>query len=464
MDIGDQLRDIVGAPHVLTDETSMAAYGRDWLSDYVPAPRCVVRPRTTGEVAGVVKACAAARIAIVPSGGRTGLSGGAAACHGEVVVTLERMNTIDAPNTIDRTVRCEAGAITEKLQRAAAHHGLFFPVDFASRGSSQIGGNIATNAGGIRVLRYGNMRDWVLGLTVVTGAGDVLNLNGALFKNNTGYDLRGLMIGSEGTLGIITEAIVKLTAPPGHLTRVLCALPDESKLEPLLREARARFQNLSLFEYFSGAALAIVCERNTVRSPFPQSYSTYALLEFEHAAPGLNEEIEQWLGDQMSAGFISDASLGQNTAQANDLLALRELISSTLSKHYTIHKNDIAVPVPTIGSFLSEVSSFAARAYPGGACVLFGHVADGNIHFNVLKGAAQSSEDFDERVSKGDLELFALVQRYGGTVSAEHGVGLLKKEHLHFTRSPVEIELMRAIKRSFDPHGIMNPGKIFDPA
>ncbi|MFM1847200.1 MAG: hypothetical protein RL417_674, partial [Pseudomonadota bacterium] len=214
MDLIKRFQDVIGSDGVITEPSSLAAYGTDWLNAYPSAPRCALRPRSTAEVAALVKCCAEIGVPIVPSGGRTGLSGGAAAPHGEVVLSLDRMTTIGAANTLDRTIWCEAGAITERVQQGASGAGLYFPVDFASRGSSTIGGNIATNAGGIRVLRYGNMRDWVLGLTVVTGTGEILELNGALFKNNSGYDLRGLMIGSEGTLGIITGAVLRLTAPP----------------------------------------------------------------------------------------------------------------------------------------------------------------------------------------------------------------------------------------------------------
>lgn len=461
MDIIPRFQDIIGESEVKTDAESLRIYGTDWLNAYAPTPRCVVRPRTTAEVAAIVQVCRAARLAIVPSGGRTGLSGGAAATNGEVVLTLERMNTIDPPNTIDRTIRCEAGAITERVQLAAQGAGLYFPVDFASRGSSQIGGNIATNAGGLRVLRYGNMRDWILGLTVVSGAGDILELNGRLFKNNSGYDLRGLMIGSEGTLGIVTAATLKLTTPPAPMIRVLCGLDRAEALPVLLDGARSRFPNLALFEFLSRSALEVVLAHNPGRDPFSTPHMTYALLDVEGDTPALRMELEEWLAAQVELGCIADAVIAQGANQATELLALRELVSSTLSKHYTIHKNDIAVPVPAVAPFLEALEVEGPRLYPGARLVLFGHLADGNIHFNVIKPAAQTAEAFISDAKRADEQLFTLVRRFEGTISAEHGVGLLKREFLHYSRSATEIDIMRSIKRGFDPDGILNPGKIF---
>lgn len=464
MDIIKQFQHIIGKDEVKTDPDTLRTYGTDWLHAYPPAPCCVVRPRTTGEVASLVAACYAARVPIVPSGGRTGLSGGAAAPNGEVVLSLERMNTIDPPNTTDRTIHCEAGAITERVQNAAHSAGLFFPVDFASRGTSQIGGNIATNAGGLRVLRYGNMREWVLGLTVVTGTGEILELNGNLFKNNSGYDLRGLMIGSEGTLGIITAATLKLTTPPAPLLRMMCGLERLEALPNLLDAARKRFSHLALFEFFSQSALEVVLAHNPGRAPFRTAHAFYALFDIEGDTPEMRTAVEEWLHEEAERGDIADAVIAQGTSQATDLLALRELISSTLSKHYTIHKNDIAVPVPAVTPFLKSLEHEGPQLYPGARIVVFGHLADGNIHFNVVKPEAQLKDRFIADAKRADEKLFSLVQKFHGTISAEHGVGLLKKEFLGYTRTNTEIDIMRSIKGIFDPAGILNPGKIFDGA
>lgn len=462
MNIIERFQGIIGKDEVKTDSDSLASYGSDWLKAYPPAPRCVVRPRTTEEVAAIVRVCHDSGTPIVPSGGRTGLSGGAAATNGEVVLSLERMSTIDPPSTIDRTVRCEAGAITERLQQVALGAGLYFPVDFASRGSSQIGGNIATNAGGLRVLRYGNMRDWVLGLTVVTGTGEILELNGNLFKNNSGYDLRGLIIGSEGTLGIVTGAILKLTTPPLPAIRILCGLERRAALPSVLDGVRKRFPQLSLFEFFSRNALECVVAHNPLRDPFGAPHTTYALIDIDGDTPALRSAVEEWLHERVEHGEIADAVIAQGASQATELLALRENIGATIAKHHTIHKNDIAVPVPLVDSFLEALEDEGPHLYPDAQLVIFGHLADGNIHFNVLKPKNQTPEAFTVAAKKADEKLFTLVRRFHGTVSAEHGVGLLKKEFLHFTRTAAEIEIMRSLKRAFDPAGILNPGKIFD--
>ena len=462
MDLVKRFQGIIGSEDVITDPAALATYGTDWLNAFPPAPRCALRPRTTAEVAQIVQLCCEHEIPLVPSGGRTGLSGGAAAPNGEVVLSLERMTTIAPPDTIDRTVECEGGAITERVQQVAREAGLYFPVDFASRGSSRIGGNIATNAGGLRVLRYGNMRDWVLGLTVVTGTGEILNLNGKLFKNNSGFDLRALLIGSEGTLGIITAAVLKLTAPPGPATRIFCGLTSSEELPNLLSEARRRFESITLFEFMSRAALEVVKAHHPVRDPFTERYETYALLDIEGDEKLLRGSLEGWLADLAERGVIADAVIAQSAAQAADFLALRELISSTLSRHYTIHKNDIAVPVPAVPQFLRSVATLAPKIYPGAQIVSFGHLGDGNIHFNVIKPEGMPPETFLSQAKVADDALFTLVRSFAGTVSAEHGVGLLKKDYLHYTRSAGELAIMRSIKRAFDPKGILSPGKVFD--
>jgi FAD/FMN-containing dehydrogenase len=305
------------------------------------------------------------------------------------------------------------------------------------------------------------MRDWVLGLTVVTGTGEVLELNGDLFKNNTGYDLRGLVCGSEGTLAIITAATLKLTDPLPPAIRVVCGLADSSGIGDLLAAVRGRYPGVGLFEYFSGLCLDVVVRHTGARPPFPTRYPGYVIFEVAGDAGAPNDALIDWLGELTAAGRIVDAVVGRSIDQGRELLGLRESISATLSKYYTLHKNDIAVPVQRMGSFLSEIETFVAQAYPTAHCALFGHVADGNIHVNILKPDGVSTPEFTARAHAVDADLFALVRAARGTISAEHGVGLLKRDFLHFTRSQAEIEILRGIKRIFDPHGILNPGKIF---
>lgn len=452
---------ILPTERILVDEQSRQFYGRDWIKDFPPNPALIVLPETTEEVQAIVKQCCQHSIAIVPSGGRTGLSGGATATNGEVVLCMERMRSIIEINRTARTARCQAGVVLEQLQIAAANANLYFPVDFSSRGSAQLGGNIATNAGGIRVIKYGNIRESVLGLTVVTGNGDILELNGALHKNNSGYDLRNLFIGSEGTLGIITEAIVKLASPPRDVARILCGVSDFDSILALLTFCRDALPNLSAFEFMERLPYLEVIRHRGLRDPLAQSYQAYVLVESEIQSSGDYETLTNVFAEAYEKGFIQDVVISESSAQAQELMNLRDYISETLSQHYTIHKNDISVPVQDVPSFLKELHSSIREAYPSYRVAVFGHVGDGNLHVNVLKPADISDEQFWSECHAADTIVFTTVQRHRGSISAEHGVGLLKRDFLHFSRSAAEIEIMRGIKSVFDPKGIMNPGKIY---
>jgi FAD/FMN-containing dehydrogenase len=452
---------LLAASRVLTDEQSLQFYGRDWLKDFPPAPGLVLLPESIAEIREIIRVCAKEKIAVVPSGGRTGLSGGAAATQGEVVVSLERMRKIHEINRIDRTIRCDAGVTLEQVHNAAADHDLYFPVDFSSRGSAQVGGNIATNAGGIRVIKYGNYRDSVLGMTVVTGTGQILTLNGSLFKNNSGYDLRNLFIGSEGTLGIIAEATLSLVSKPKELVRIMCGLTSTATILPLLTFCRDALAGLSAFEFMEHLPYKEVIIRRGLRDPFSEAYTAYILVECEADSPHTIEHIRETFSSAYEQGLIQDVVVSESAAQALELMNLRDLISETLSQHYTIHKNDISVPVPAIPVFVEELHTTITKAYPHFRVALFGHVGDGNLHVNVLKPSQMSDADFWSECHKTDDVIFSVVTKYRGSISAEHGVGLLKRDFLHYTRSPDEIALMREIKAVFDPHGIMNPGKIF---
>jgi len=446
--------------NVLTDPQSLQFYGRDWVKDYVPNPTLVLLPETRDHVQKIIQICRQHRLAIVPSGGRTGLSGGATAANGEIVVSLERMRRIFEVNRIDRTLRCEAGTVLETVQREAENHDLLFPVDFSPRGSCQMGGAIATNAGGIRVVRYGNMRESVLGLVVVTGSGDLLELNGSLIKNNTGYDLRSLFIGSEGTLGIIVECTVRLVAKPGETIRALCGISKLDTILPLLTKTRDTFPTVSAFEFMERAPMEEVIKERALRDPLSDVYPYYILIELELTAPTETERFEGFLGTMLSDGTIADVVVAQSTAQSQEIMNLRDLIGETLAKRYTLHKNDISVPVPRITEFIAALRKTVTTANPLHNVVVFGHVGDGNLHVNTLKMASCSDQEFWDTCKTVDNEIFKLVQSYDGSISAEHGVGLLKKDFLHLSRTAAEIELMRGIKRVFDPDGIMNPGKV----
>jgi FAD/FMN-containing dehydrogenase len=445
---------------MLYDPDSLTFYGKDWLKDFTPHAALIVLPESPTQVQEIVRACRELGFAIVPSGGRTGLSGGATALQGEVVVSLERMRRIIDVNRVDRTIKVEAGVALERLQQEATAHGLYFPIDFSSRGSAQIGGNLATNAGGIRVIRYGNIRDWVVGLTVVSGTGELLELNGSLFKNNTGLDLRHLLIGSEGTLGIIVEATLRLASPPQDTARILCGIKSNEDILPLLSFCRDSLRELSAFEFMERSAYQEVISRRGLRDPLSASYPAYVIIEVELNSSGAHEQLLEICGKAYEKNLVQDIVVSETNAQAQEIMNIRDLIGETLAQHYTLHKNDISVPVPCIPAFLRDLHQSIEQTYPTFSVVVFGHVGDGNLHVNVLKPQGISDADFWTSCHEADHVIFSLVQRYKGSISAEHGVGLLKKDFLHYTRSPAEITIMRSIKQAFDPDGIMNPGKV----
>ena len=458
-DIIAKLSAIVEPSNVRTDDDSLQSFGKDWTKVYEPAPLAIVFPRTVEQVQGIVKLANAEGFSVVPSGGRTGLSGGAVAANGEVVVSFDYINSIRDFNPTDRTVVCGAGVITEQLQGFAEEQGLFYPVDFASSGSSQLGGNIATNAGGIKVVRYGMTRDWVAGLTVVTGAGEVLELNQGLQKNNAGYDLRQLFIGAEGTLGLIVEATMQLTRPPKGLTCLVLGAQDFDGIMGVYNHFKASL-DLTAFEFFSEEALQKVVAHGDLQRPFPDACPFYALLEFEN----LNEQVEasamQLFEECMEQGWVVDGVMSQSLEQLNSLWRLREDISETISQ-WTPYKNDISTVVSKVPDFLNAVDTLVTAEYPDFEIIWFGHIGDGNVHLNILKPDAMPKEQFFEKCGKVSVQVFEIVQRFGGSVSAEHGVGMLKKDYLGYSRSEAEITLMKQIKAAFDPNGVMNPGKIF---
>ncbi|NJN51192.1 MAG: FAD-binding oxidoreductase [Gammaproteobacteria bacterium] len=451
----EALSEIFSSDRVKLDADSLAHWGRDWTRSFAVAPSAVVFPESVDEVVALVRWANASGTALVPSGGRTGLSGGAVAGNGEVVVSFDRMNKILAFDAADRIAYCQAGIVTEALQTFAAEHGLAYPVDFASAGSSQIGGNIATNAGGIKVIRYGLTRDWVAGLTVVTGTGEVLRLNHALVKNATGYDLRHLFIGSEGTLGLVVEAQMRLAPAPLPQSVMVLGVP---RLRDLL-SVMALFQQsmtLSAFEFFSELALEKVTAHRKLTRPLSQPNAFYALIEFDSDAMELASEA---FSACLESGWVTDGVISQSQAQARDLWQLREGISESIAP-FTPYKNDVAVRIGDVPDFLEAVDAVVRSEYPDFEVCWYGHIGDGNLHLNILKPAHLDGASFYERCHQISPKIFEIVARHQGSISAEHGVGLLKRDFLSYTRSPEEIAAMRSVKRIFDPNGIMNPGKL----
>ncbi|MGB1667463.1 MAG: FAD-binding oxidoreductase [Pseudohongiellaceae bacterium] len=454
------LSEIVGEDWVKTDPADLQTYGTDWTRQFPVAPSVIVMPKTVAEVQAVVKLANEIPFKLVPSGGRTGLSGGAVATDGEVVLVLDRMNQILDFNAADRQVTCEAGVVTEQLQQFAESQGLFYPVDFASSGSSQLGGNVATNAGGIKVIRYGMTRSWVTGMKVVTGRGDLLDLNRGLTKNATGYDFRHLFIGSEGTLGVVVELTMALSAPPQDPAVLILGVEDMTQTMPVLEAFQNRL-SLTAFEFFSEQALQhVIAEKNLAR-PFETASNFYALIEFEQRGEEDLEAAMALFEHCLEQGWIVDGTISQSLTQAESLWRLREDISETIAQ-FTPYKNDIAVRVSAVPQFLKDVDSLVREQYPEFEIIWFGHIGDGNVHLNILKPENLEAQVFFEQCGSVSNQVFSLVQQYGGSVSAEHGVGLLKKPYLNYSRDPQEIEYMRLIKQAFDPNGVLNPGKVFD--
>ena len=440
-----------------TEPGDLEHHGRDWTRRWTPAPLAIAFPGDIAEVQGIVRWANENGVAVVPSGGRTGLSGGAVAARGELVVSLDRMNKVLAFNEVDRTLTVQPGIALEAVHNAAREHGLIYPVDFAARGSCQIGGNIATNAGGIRVIRYGNTRQWVAGLKVVTGSGELLDLNKGLIKNASGYDLRHLMIGSEGTLGIVVEATLALTSPPPASQVMLLAVPAMDALMKVFAEAQ-RTLRLEAFEFFTDRALHHVLAHGA-QAPFDETYPFYVVTEFDAADEAAEASALAFFEACLEQGWVVDGVISSSDAQAAALWRLREGITESLAK-YKPYKNDVSVRISRVPAFMAEMQALLAQGYPDVDVVWFGHIGDGNLHINVLKPEGLDYAAFVEQCEHVTTLLVETLERHAGSISAEHGIGLVKKPWLGSVRSAEEIALMRGIKAVLDPHGVMNPGKL----
>lgn len=450
---------VLGPQKVSVDPETRQKYGRDWTTYFDIQTPAVFFPENTPDVVRLVQWARGQKISLVPSGGRTGLSGAACATQGEVIVSFEKMNKIRQFNSIDQTVVCESGVITEELQNFAHAKNLYFPVDFASRGSSQVGGNVATNAGGIKVVRYGMTRDWVAGLKVVIGTGEVLDLGKSLIKNATGYDLRHLFIGSEGTLGFITEVTFRLASAPPPLQVMILAVPRLVDLMKVYAEFKTKL-SLVAFEMLSDKALTHVMSNSHLPPPLGEKSPYYVVAEVEKRSADQEEMIISLFESCIEEGWVTDGALAQSESQAKNFWRYREDISESLSKH-SPYKNDVSVAISEVPAFMQDLDAVLKPAYPNWEVVWFGHIGDGNLHINILKPPGTSRDTFLQECHKVDKMVFATVQKYRGSISAEHGVGLTKKGFLGFSRSAAEIEIMRGIKKVFDPDGIINPGKLF---
>ncbi len=454
------LAGLVGPQYTLFASAEMAPYLTDWRGRYQGAAQCIMRPGNAAEVAAVVRACVAAGAPIVPQGGNTSLCG-AATPDGEggaVVLSLGRLNRIVAVDPQNNTISVEAGCTLAAVQAAARAADRLFPLALASEGSCQIGGNLSTNAGGVQVLRYGNMRELTLGLQVVLTSGEIWDGLRGLRKDNTGYDLKHLFIGAEGTLGVITAAVLKLFPLPRKQTTCWLNVASPAAAVALLNAAKHAFDaQLTAFELVSDTALGLVLQhipdtaRPTARSPW------YVLAEFSDADPAA---VESWLAACVDNAEVGDAVVAQSETQAQKLWALRECISEAQKIEGVSIKHDIAVPVSAIPDFLQRADAALAEAFPGIRVVAFGHVGDGNLHYNLSRADAQDNAAFIAAQPSVHRCVHDIVHALNGSISAEHGLGQLKREEILRYKSPVEMAAMRALKQAFDPQGLMNPGKV----
>jgi len=437
---------LVGEKNVLTEPRDTAAYTRDWRRQYSADAECVLRPASTAEVAAIVGLCACEGVAVVPQGGNTGLCGGSVptGTRREVVLSLSRLNRIRGIDALNDTLTAEAGCVLAEVQQAAEAAGRLFALSLAAEGSCQIGGNLSTNAGGVNVLRYGNAREQVLGLEVVLPDGRVWDGLRALRKDNTGYDLKQLFLGAEGTLGVITAAVLKLHPQPAAQATAWIGLASPAHAVALLAHLRAHLgERVSAFELVSRRCLeAVLAHDPAARDPLPRAHDWYVLAQCDlPLAPDMLAAAPQ----------VEDAALASSAAQAAALWRIRETIPEA---QFANVKHDVSVPVSRVPELITRAEAALQAQFPGAPLYAFGHIGDGNIHFNVGDEALLARREEVSRV------VYGVVDALGGSISAEHGLGQMKREEIRQHKGAIELELMRALKRAFDPQDLMNPGKV----
>jgi FAD/FMN-containing dehydrogenase len=456
----NRLAAVVGDKHAIRDAVQMDGYLREWRQIWHGRSPLVLRPASTDEVSRILSIANETGTAIVPQAGNTGLCGGQIptdAGH-EVVLSLDRMTRILDVDPADNTITVEAGAILRSVQDAAAAVDRLFPLSLASEGSCRIGGNLSTNAGGLNVIAYGNTRELCLGLEVVLADGRIWNGLRRLRKDNTGYDLRDLFIGAEGTLGIITAAVMKLFPRPKSRETAFIAVPSPQAAVDLLSLAKEMSGNrVVAFELIAGIALAFSIRHAGVRQPLSGPSPWYLLAELADPVPGAMMDL---LEAAMARSLVSDAALAQSEAQRAEFWAARELISESQKPEGGSIKHDISVPVSKVPQFLDAADQAVSRFVPGARFVSFGHLGDGNIHYNVSQPPGMEKASFLAMWNEMNDAVFEVVGRFGGSISAEHGIGRLKAHRMATIKTPVELEMMRGLKRLFDPNNILNPGRV----
>lgn len=462
----DSCRAAIGANYVITDSADMASYLTDWRQRFTGKALAVIKPGSTEEVASIIRLCNAHKVPVVPQGGNTGLVLGSVpdASGTAIVLSLTRLNRVRALDTIDNTITVESGCILENIQVAATNAGRLFPLSLAAEGSCTIGGNLSSNAGGTAVLRYGNSRELCLGLEVVTPQGEIWNGLRGLRKDNTGYALRDLYIGAEGTLGIITAAVLKLFPQPKAELTALAALPSADHALQLLTLAQTYCgASLTGFELMSDFCLQLVNKHYPqMKLPFDDHHPQYVLMELsdseseEHATQMLEKLIEAALEQEI----IVDAVLASSIAQSKALWNLREHIPLAQAEEGKNIKHDISIPIARIGEFIHVTDVLLQEAFPGCRMVTFGHLGDGNLHYNVSPPENSSDIAFIEKQEAINRVVHDSVSRFSGSISAEHGLGALKRDEILHYKGDVEMNLMRTIKKALDPLNLMNPGKV----
>jgi len=461
-DIIAKFRKIVGDKYALTDAADTAPYTteeRDLFHGHSPL---VLRPGSTAEVSAICKLASEHRIALVPQGGNTGLVGGQTPHNGEVVISLKRMDGIREVDTASNTMTCEAGVILQIAQQRAAEVDRLFPLSLGAEGSCTIGGNLSTNAGGTTALAYGVAREMALGLEVVLADGRVLNLLSKLKKDNTGYDLRNLFIGAEGTLGIITAATVKMFPKPRAIETAYVGLKSPAEALKLLSLSQNEAAGtLTSFELLSEVAVDFsIRHAIDVRDPLESKHRWYVLIELSSPRDDARATLEAILAKAMEDGIVDDAVIAANLSQRQAFWKLRDEMSAAQKPEGGSIKHDISVPVAAVPDFIAEADAAVVKLIPGSRPVPFGHLGDGNIHYNISQPVGGNTADFLNQWHEVNKVVFDIVLKLGGSISAEHGIGVLKRDELPDVKDKTAIELMRAFKAMLDPNGIMNPGKV----
>lgn len=456
----NRLAAVVGDKHAIREPAEMDGYMREWRQIWTGRSPLVLRPGSTEEVSRILAIASETRTPIVPQGGNTGLCGGQIPSEDgtEVVLSLDRMTRILDVDAADNTITVEAGAVLKAVQEAADAVDRLFPLSLASEGSCRIGGNLSTNAGGLNVIAYGNTRDLCLGLEVVLADGRVWNGLKRLRKDNTGYDLRDLFIGAEGTLGVITKAVMKLVPKPKSYETAFIAVPSPQAAVDLLALARAMSGNRVVgFELIADIALAFAIRHAGVRHPLAEASPWYVLAELADPVPGAMMAIFE---AAMEKGLVTDAALAQSDAQRAAFWTARELISESQKPEGGSIKHDVSVPVSRVPQFLTEADEAVSRLVPGARFVSFGHLGDGNIHYNISQPLDMDKQRFLDMWNEMNDVVFEVVGRFDGSISAEHGIGRLKAYRMPAIKSAVELEMMRGLKRLLDPNNILNPGRV----